>query len=149
MKKYTLYSLFFMKNVIRLFFISLMIEYLFILFWWNTNPQHHTVTLWMPLGFTAMYSSLLILIYIFRLKHEKIKIDEANLYYYKQRFLLSHVTFYPIEKQNNKIRILIFHTEQKRTFIFSIFLQKKRYQKICQQLQLTEIEYEETMLSHE
>ncbi|MGL4662575.1 MAG: hypothetical protein ACRCV7_02700 [Culicoidibacterales bacterium] len=140
MKTYTLYSLFFMKNVIRLFFITLMIEYLFILFWWNTNPYHHTSTVWMPVVFTLMYSCFIFVFYQYRLKYEKIKLDEFTLFYYKQRFQLSHISFYPVEKLNDKIRIIAFKAESDKTFIFSLFFQKKRYEQIINFLKLNEVD---------
>lgn len=140
MKTYTLYSLFFIKNIVRLFFMTIMVEYLLILFWWNANPFNHIRTLWMPIGFTLMYGALIIIIYIVYLAHERIRVDESNIYYYKQRFGRKHVTFYPIEKHNDKIRILVFKTNEDKTFILSLFLQKRRYQKFVDYLKLSEIE---------
>lgn len=138
MKTYTLYSLFFMKNIIRLFFISLMIGYLFILFWWQAYPLNHTRTLWMPISFFLMYSTFLITVYFFRLQYEKIKLDPTSFYYYKQRFVRSQVVFYHVEKQNQKIRLLFFNAGENKTFLFSTFLQKKRYQRFLNELKLQE-----------
>lgn len=141
MKTNTLYSLYFMKNSLRLFFISLMIEYIFILTWWYTHPYNHTRTLWLPIAFTLIYGCLIFVFYYFRLKDEKMRIDDTYVYYYKKRFLRSNITFYPIEKLNDKIRLIAFRSDSDKTFIFSTFLQKKRYAKLQKQLNLFETDH--------
>lgn len=137
MKKYTLYSLFYTKNMTRLFYCTLLAEYIVFLTWWQNNPNHHIETLGLPLAFSFGLAVLLSIIYIHRLKHEKIQIDEQNIYYYKKIYPLHHVSFYPVEQLNNKVHILAFKADTDKTFIFSTFLQKKKYENIKAQLKLS------------
>lgn len=138
MKKLTLYSLFYTKNMTRLFYFTLMAEYVIFLMWWQNNPQNHLATIALPLAFSACLIISLCLLYHYRFKHEKLQIDENNIYYYKKRYPLNSVTFYPIEQLNNKIYMLAFKVEADKTFMFSTFLQKKKYEKIKSELQLAE-----------
>lgn len=138
MKSNTLYSLYFIKNSIRLFFVTLMFEYIVVLVWWQANPQNHTRTVWMPLIITAAYILFLYAVYHFRLKHEKITLTEDTLFYYKKRYLRAQIQFYPVEILNDKIRIIAFKAETDQTFLFSLFLQQKRYDAFKERLSLIE-----------
>lgn len=138
MKKLTLYSLFYTKNMTRLFYLALMIEYVVFLIWWQNNPQNHFATIGLPLSFSGCLIVLLCTLYFSRFKHEKLQIDEDNLYYYKKRYPLNKLTFYPVEQLNSKIHIIAFKVDTDKTFMFSLFLQKKKYQKIKTALQLSE-----------
>lgn len=138
MKKLTLYSLFYTKNMTRLFYFTLMAEYVIFLIWWQNNPQNHIATIGLPLSFSGFLIILLSILYYTRFKHEKLQIDEDNLYYYKKRYPLNKLTFYPTEQLNNKIHMITFKADTDKTFLFTTFLQKKKYQKIKSALQLTE-----------
>lgn len=136
MKKHTLYSLFFVKTVIRLIFIVAMILYLFTLLWWHNNPQNHTRKLWIPIMFMLICTCLTTVFYHFQLKHEKLIIDSTSIFYYHQRFLRSSVSFYPTETINKRLRIIAFRVDTDKTFLFSTFLQKKQYHALCEDLGL-------------